>query len=139
MLVLSVFGTVPAARAEPTPAETKWERADGPAKVRPGDTFEVRLRVRNENRDMWEAGGDHRVMLTAMIVDGNGSPWPSPQRRAPLAYPIPPGAATTVVITILAPSIPGRYRVLIGRGAMEQGKVRLDRATFSWPFVVAAP
>ena len=49
-----------------------------------------------------------------------------PEARAQLMYPVPPGAATTCVLTITAPATPGRYRLLIGRGIMEEETLRLE-------------
>lgn len=128
-----------AAAAAPAPGATEWVAASGPAAVRSGETFTLRVRVRNSGATPWEARGGHRSVLAAMVVDGNGSPWPAPETRASLTYPVPARAATTVALPITAPSRPGRYRALIGRGTVEKGTLRMDPAPFAWSFEVPAP
>lgn len=126
------------ARSAAPPAATAWEGAAAPSAVRTGEAFLLRVRVRNTGAALWEARGASRTVVSAMVVDGNGSPWPAPEARAPLVYPVPPGAATTCVLRITAPSTPGRYRVLLGRGQWKNGMLELDSGSLTVPLEITS-
>jgi hypothetical protein len=134
--LVTLVGAAPC-RAAPPPPPAAWNGVAGPAFVAPGDQFRVRARLTNTGDRIWEARGAGRVVVAAMIVDANGNPWPQADMRAQLAYPVPAGAATTAVITVRAPSAPGRYVALLGRGMVEKGTVLHDAGSPArWTFEV---
>jgi hypothetical protein len=133
--LVCVVGARCLAAAAPTAAA--WVGVTGPPVIAPDAAFRVSARIANAGGSIWEARGPGRVVIAAMIVDANGNPWPQAEVRSEIAYPVPAGSATTADIALRAPSAPGRYVALLGRGVMEKGAMRLDTAEPArWAFEV---
>ena len=97
--------------AGPKPA-VFW--GDSSARVE-GKTVVVGARLRNDQGDVWRLFGPDRVVFGAMVVDGSGNPIPNCSGEVGFAYPVPQGTWATVdSMRIPAPSLPGRYTVLMG-------------------------
>ncbi|HOC30699.1 MAG TPA: hypothetical protein PKK84_00470 [Armatimonadota bacterium] len=80
-----------------------------------GKSIVVRARLRNDQTDVWRLFGPDRVVFSAMVVDGSGNPVPNCSGEVGFAYPVPQGTWATVdAMRIQAPSLPGRYTVLVG-------------------------
>lgn len=111
---------VTSARA-PLPTEAfraalRWEQAP-PARVRAGETFAVRVLVRNDSGLSWPALGeaDQRFRLFAgnHWLDAAGRLAVNDDARAPLPFDLAPGGETSVMLDVSAPRAAGGYTLEI--------------------------
>lgn len=106
-----LLGLTLAFAARPKPA-VFW--GDSFARIE-GKAVVIRARLRNDQTDVWRLFGPDRVVFSAMVVDGSGNPVPNCSGEVGFAYPVPQGTWATIdAMRIPAPSLPGRYTVLMG-------------------------
>jgi hypothetical protein len=102
----------------------RWVAAETPTPAAAGAPVQLHLRLRNDSRVLWEAEGPRRVWLRVVVVDGNGSPWPMAPVDVGLSRPLPPGGVAAVgPIGFNAPTIPGRYMLLVGVVEERSGRI----------------
>jgi hypothetical protein len=87
---------------------------DAPATLKPGQTVDIRFKVRNLGNSIWPAVGTKDLRYQVHL----GDCWIAGGRRtydslAVLKGDVPPGAETEMTLTVNAPQIPGEYTLEI--------------------------
>ena len=86
-----------------------WSEVDSPSRVRAGEPFTVRGKLRNGSRATWRSSGGARVRLAYHWLDARGNVVVREGERTDLPRPIAPGEALRVEQRVLAPPRPGLY------------------------------
>lgn len=109
---LNVTSATGALREEAFRASLRWQQ-EPPSRVRPGESFRVRVLMRNESAATWPALGaaDNRFRLFAgnHWLDTAGRPVVNDDARAALPFDLAPGEEVEVALAVNAPATPGQY------------------------------
>ena len=87
----------------------RWGAIEAPGQVEAGETFEVPVRLFNQQPAPWTAEGVARVKLAYhwRREDGEVVVWDG--ERTEIELPVPPGGRVTARQRVKAPAVPGRY------------------------------
>ncbi|MCP4658796.1 MAG: hypothetical protein GY856_25575 [bacterium] len=91
----------------------EWGRCRVPDRVTAGETFTVATEVRNRSAESWPADPPTRVNLSYHWEDAAGNEVTRNGLRTSPGKVVEPGALVAMAQTVLAPSTPGRYTLVL--------------------------
>ncbi|MGB8647446.1 MAG: discoidin domain-containing protein, partial [Anaerolineae bacterium] len=84
---------------------------DIPPSLVTGQTATVTLHLENTGKNTWPSEGEHPVVLIGKWLDQDGNALEAAGARVPLASSVSPEAALELSAEVMAPPLPGMYRL----------------------------
>jgi SAM-dependent methyltransferase len=95
------------------PYDVRYGEYRGPRQATPGEQITGAVRLTNEGWDEWSSHAEQGVFTSYHWLDDAGHVVDFDGERTPLPRPMAAGDTCDAVITVRAPSTPGRYRLAI--------------------------